>query len=83
MNRELGWGVAGCLVANGLYLALALRIDSTLLYLLCLPLNGVLVFALLWLGRVEAVRGVLWTLVFTLWLGGACIALFMVGAILI
>ena len=83
MNRELGWGVAGCLAANGLYLALALRVDSMLLYLLCLPLNGALVFALLWLGRVELVRGFLWTLVSVLYLGGACIALFMLGAILI
>lgn len=64
-------------------LALTLRVDSTLLYLLCLPLNAALVFALLWLGRAEATWGVLSTLVSALYLGGVCITLFLLGAILI
>jgi len=76
-------GAIGVLLGNGLYLALVLPVDRVWLYLLCLPFNAGLLLALLWFGRVEAVRGAGLALFFTFWLGGGCLILLMLGAILI
>lgn len=83
MNKEFWLGAVGALLVNGLYLALALSVDRVWLYLLCLPFNAGLLLALLWFGRVEAVRGAGVALFFTFWLGGGCLILLMLGAILI
>lgn len=76
-------GVVLALLANGLYLALALPVDSVLLYALCLPLNVGLLLALIWFERYEAVRGVVGAIILSLWFGGGCLILLMLGVVLL